>query len=108
MYSDIHHQLETYVTRNNFPAESWGARGLHPSSDDVQQDMQQAITGFVRHLQNALRAARPGSPELTASVQAMLEEWDIIDFDTEEREFLYDVACVIMREAGLNPHDIYL
>lgn len=102
------HQLETYTTRNNFPAESWEARGLNPSDEEVQQDMQGAITGFVRHLQAALPTAKPGSPELTAAVQSYLEEWDTDDFDTEERDFLYDVACNVIREVGVNPEDIQL
>ncbi|MCR5889229.1 hypothetical protein LRS06_15940 [Hymenobacter sp. J193] len=108
METSLHQQLETYVTRNNFPAESWPARGLNPSDEEVQQDMQQAIIDFVRHLQAALPTAAPGSPELTASVQSFLEEWDTDDFDTEERDFLYDVACTIMREAGVNPAHIQL
>jgi hypothetical protein len=105
MESALHYQLESYTTRNNFPDDGWDARGLYPSDDQVQQDMQQAITVFVRHLQDALRTSQPGSSELTASVQSFLEEWDTDDFDTEEREFLYDVASEIMRKAGVNPHD---
>ncbi|WP_139920526.1 hypothetical protein [Hymenobacter sp. DG01] len=106
MSTTLHQQLEAYVTRNNFPAESWDARGLRPSDDDVQQEMQQSVVSFVRHLQSVLRTAAPGSSELTAAVQSFLEEWDTDDFDTEEREFLYDVACDIMREVGVKPEDI--
>lgn len=106
MSTSLHQQLEAYITRNNFPAESWAARGLHPSDDDVQQEMQQAVVDFVRHLQSALHTAAPGSPELMAAVQTYLEEWDTDEFDTEERDFLYDVACDIMREGGVKPEDI--
>ncbi|RSK44211.1 hypothetical protein [Hymenobacter perfusus] len=108
MATALHHQLETYVTRTNFPAEGWDARGLRPSDADVQEEMQGAVTGFVRHLQAALSTAKPGSPELTAAAQSYLEEWDTDDFDTEERDFLYDVAGNIMREVGVNPEDIQL
>ncbi|MDU0372452.1 hypothetical protein ACFPAF_18780 [Hymenobacter endophyticus] len=108
MDTTLHQKLEMYVTHNNFPEERWDARGLYPSPDKVQQGMQGAITGFVRHLQAAISTAEPGSPELTVSVQSFLDEWDIVEFDTEEREFLYDVACDIMREARINPEHIQL
>lgn len=102
MHTALHQQLEAYISRNNFPEESWDARGLFPSDEDTQQGMQQAISAFVRHLQSALHTVAPGSAELTAAVQSYLkEEWDIDAFDTEEREFLYDVAYDIMRKAGV-------
>lgn len=108
MHSTLSQQLEAYVTRNNFPAAEWEERGLNPSDEDVQTAMQQAVVDFVQHLQAILPVTSPGTPTMTAAVQNFLEEWDIDNFDTEEREFLYDVAADIMRVVEVQPEDIDL
>ncbi|OWP64239.1 hypothetical protein CDA63_04160 [Hymenobacter amundsenii] len=106
MQTTLFQKLESYVTRNNFPLADWDQRGLMPSSEETQQEMQVALVDFLRFLQSCIATLAPGSKPLTLAVQEYLEEWDIIEFDTEEREYLYDLACEILLIVGVNPDDI--
>jgi hypothetical protein len=105
MRKDVVDQLQILKSKDKFPIEDWGKRGLIPSTDEVRKKMNQEVNNFIVFIESKLKNV---SVRLTEEVQQYLDEWDSFDFDTEETEYILDIMCGVLQMVDVDCNDIVI
>ncbi|QHT69130.1 DUF4844 domain-containing protein [Rhodocytophaga rosea] len=100
---NIAEQLYLFKTKDKFPIEDWNKRGLIPSSDDVRHKMNQEVNRFIDFVVSKLNEP---AKSMTDEIQTYLDEWDKVEFDTEETYYITDILCEVMAIANVKVDDI--
>ena len=99
--------LSKLQNKQFFLEEEWKPRGLNPSSEIIIEKMRSAVNDFINFLIQ-LYQNQPTQQILTQEIQIYFDEWDCYDFDTEEREFIYDTYFEILKEIDINPKEFFV
>lgn len=101
-------QLQLLKSKDKFPTQEWDERGLIPSDDDSRQKMNKEVNDFIEFLENQLISGQTSLIHLKEEIQTYLDEWDNLDFDTEEVEWMLDSMGEVMRIVNIDCDDILI
>jgi hypothetical protein len=98
--------LQKAKNENYFKPEAWAERGLNPSDDARQKEMQQVVHEFIDLTMEHIEAHGSVDEDDITDVLYEIEEGIYDDFDTEEREWVLDIVLDIASDLGLDVHKI--
>jgi hypothetical protein len=84
--------------------KEWNERGLNPSAEITIEKMKLTVNDFIDFLIQ-LYQSQPTHQKVVQSIQNYFDELDVYDFDTEEREFIFDEFFWILREIKIYPNE---
>ena len=87
--TDLISELLDFKNKEKFSDAEWEERGLNPSSDSVIQDMKTSVNVFIDELIEKLQD-KSENPDLEDTFIQSLNQFDLENYDTEEREFIID------------------
>jgi protein-arginine kinase activator protein McsA len=83
-------QLTAFKDRDKFSDEAWNDRGLNPSANEVSSKLKGVFNNCADTLIDAVQ--NNGSEKALKSIlQSQLSNFNQLDYDTEEREFICDL-----------------
>lgn len=82
-------KLIAFKQRNKFSATEWKSRGLNPSDNEVCQMLEASFNNCADNLYEAVKANFSNS-KLKAVLKKSLNTFNEYNYDTEEREFIFD------------------
>ncbi|MBL7830713.1 MAG: hypothetical protein JNK41_06780 [Saprospiraceae bacterium] len=77
--------VNEFANRNNFPDDEWYARGLVPSSSEKIAALNESIKDVAQGILESF--SKTGNQRF---LQQKLENLHLQEFDTEEKDFLFD------------------
>jgi hypothetical protein len=98
--------LQKAKTENYFKPEAWAERGLNHSDEARQKDMQTVVHEFIDLTTEHIEANGSVDEDDITEILYEIEEGIYDDFDTEEREWVYDIFLDIASDLGLDEHKI--
>jgi hypothetical protein len=99
-------QLKAAKEKYIFTPEAWAERGLNPSDEARQKEMQTVVHEFIDLTTEHIEANGSVDEEGITDILYDIEEGIYDDFDTEEREWVYDIFLDIASDLGLDVHKI--
>lgn len=96
--------LNNLKTKQFFPLNEWGERGLNPSEPATIEEMQLAVETFIDFL-ISLHKTHPTNQFAIQEIQKYFDDWDSFDFDTEETEYIFDSYFEILNEIKIEPKE---
>lgn len=100
-------QLLAAKEKQYFKLEEWEMRGLDPSPNETQNEMRQVIYEFIDLAIEKIKAKGKIDEDDIIDNLKLLEEWVFDDFDTEEREWVYEICGSITSDLGLDINKIH-
>jgi hypothetical protein len=98
--------LQKAKNKNYFKPEAWAERGLNPSDEARQKEMQQVVHEFIDLTVGQIETNGSVDEDDITDILYEIEEGVYDDFDTEEREWVYDIFLDIASDLGLDEHKI--
>ena len=99
---EIINQLRELREKDKFLLLDWEERGLNLSEPEVIESMKAEVNKFIDFIISNLESGNTSPEILTDIIQSYIDDeaefWD--DFDTEEREWIYDEFCPVIEKAG--------
>jgi len=83
-------QLIAFKTRDKFSDEAWESRGLNPSPKEVSLQLTKLFNSCADALIQKAKN-EPSEKELKNTLHTCLSNFDKMDYDTEESEFVCDL-----------------
>lgn len=83
-------KLIEFKQRDKFSVKAWNDRGLHPSDDDLCQNLTLLFNAAADNLMNAIHANYSGQ-QLKATLKYELSGFNRLAYDREEKEFICDL-----------------
>jgi hypothetical protein len=98
--------LQKAKNEDYFKSEAWAERGLNPSDEARQKEMQTVVHEFIDLTTEHIEANGSVDEDDITEILYEIEEGVYDDFDTEEREWVYDIFLDIASDLGLDEHKI--
>jgi hypothetical protein len=101
-------RLTFYRSHEKFPDPDWEHREL-PAPDEPQREkMNKAVNEFIYFLIVLIERGDTEPEEFKENIQAYVDNWDVLHYDTDEIDFIIDVECAVMRVVGVDCSELAL
>ncbi len=101
-------RLAFYRSHEKFPDADWIHRELPVPDETRRQKMNQAVNEFIDFLTGLVNDIDTDPEEFKESIQAYVDVWDVLHYNTDEIDFIIEVECTIMRLVGVDCTELAL
>jgi hypothetical protein len=105
---DMLARLAFYRSHEKFPDADWTNRELPLPNETQRQKMNGAVNAFTDFLAGLIERGDTEPEEFKESIQAYVDAWDVLHYDTDEIDFIIEVECAVMRVVGVNCSELAL
>ena len=91
---EIIEKLKRFREKNKFSDSEWEKRGLNPSDSDLCLKMENLFNGCTDSLINSVENNN-NQRKIKKSLKNGLQKFDKLDYDTEEREFIFELSQIV-------------
>ena len=95
--TDLSTTIQTLLSKKKFSKEEWEERFVNPSSQNVIDKMRAVTNEFLIELDQANVLSIADKDQRTETVVRLIDEIPWSDFDTAERDFIFEeISPVLM------------
>ena len=91
---EIIEKLKRFREKNKFSDSEWEKRELNPSDSDLCLKMENLFNGCTDSLINSVENNN-NQRKIKKSLKNGLQKFDKLDYDTEEREFIFELSQIV-------------
>ncbi|WP_080239348.1 DUF4844 domain-containing protein [Spirosoma rigui] len=101
-------RLTFYRNHEKFPNPDWENRELPVPDEPQREKMNKAVNDFIDFLIVLIERGDTEPEEFKENIQAYVDNWDVLHYDTDEIDFIIDVECAVMRVVGVDCSELAL